>query len=1036
MQRFRKLLTAGMLALVIFVSPILAACGGGGGNKPPAPIFTATISDSSHIFAEATEGYGTQSAKTFTVTNTGNQPLAGVSTTMGFSIHNAFYISTPLSSTTIAIGGTATFSVRPRVDLVAGIYNNSIVVNWNNSPSGSGIGSNLSFTVNPFIEILEATACTTSHTFRAWFNDTWEELQKKEKTFTITNTGNQVIHNLSSSFENWNANLSFGTQFDKTTLEPGEFTTVSVYPDSSTTAGTFTDKLIIEWFDGWEDIDELVIDLTYIVTEQLWDIEACVPFHDFGFVSEAGYPVRPWQEFTITNVGNQIFENITTSFNAHLFEFEGGPVCCCDELTLGVGESFAIKVRPISNLLMGVHQDTVFVSGINVIDLVFEVGQAAEPTAGLVFARRQVWVGTHWAQLDEYRVWGGHGAERPEIQHAVIPALHNGLPVTLIEDMSVFTNLVSLRIPATVNSFGMHALYPNTLTTIIVSEWSPYFSSEGGVLYNKEKTEIVAVPRGMTSLTIPNTVTSIGNGSFINSAITTLTIPNTITSIGNEAFRYSAIANLTIPNSVTNLGQGIFRDCAQLVTVVLPSNMTAIPDNMFHGSSLQHITIPDSVKIIGNHSFEFTNLTSIIIPEGVTTIGSSAFAGGWPPFGRLMAITSITLPSTLTSIGENAFSLTELTSIEIPSGITVIESNTFFGSLDLASVTLPNTVTEIRSAAFGFTNLASIVMEPREGYVFRGWFTAAEGGTRLTINQIQQGLAGFAQWRERGLQDELAGSWAMIRNNNVADNGNLIVTMSEDGTASVNIWNALIDSRTNLWESDGETIQFFENETLRDEWAVSINPQGQMILFRNLYGNPQQLTFVRLGDVGAEHTVTFSTQGGSLIDSQIINVGTTATATRPSDPTLAGHFFLGWFTHPTAGIEFDFVNMLITGDTDLYARWSDTDPKLQFAGMWRFVSTNGIPAHQPGMVFMDLRPDGSVVIRYPNVMEFLQGIEASNNTWEIVSITNNRIHFSGTNPSRDITKTITVTGDTLVMSLTNFGVPFTYNFERITTWPF
>ncbi|MBP5687875.1 MAG: leucine-rich repeat protein [Muribaculaceae bacterium] len=159
-------------------------------------------------------------------------------------------------------------------------------------------------------------------------------------------------------------------------------------------------------------------------------------------------------------------------------------------------------------------------------------------------------------------------------------------------------------------------------------------------------------------------VTAIGYSAFeyctgLNSVVS---IPNSVTSIGNGAFHgCSNVSSVTIPNSVTSIGNGAFNGCDDLISVTIPNSVTSIGDNVFTAcASLTSVTIPNSVTSIGYSAFSACiGLTSITIPNSVTSIGSTAFNG-------CTSLTSVTIPNSVTSIGEWAFSdCTSLNSVTL-----------------------------------------------------------------------------------------------------------------------------------------------------------------------------------------------------------------------------------------------------------------------------------------------------------------------------------------------------------------------------------
>ena len=156
---------------------------------------------------------------------------------------------------------------------------------------------------------------------------------------------------------------------------------------------------------------------------------------------------------------------------------------------------------------------------------------------------------------------------------------------------------------------------------------------------------------GLTSLTIPSSVTSIGNEAFHGcSGLTSLVIPSGVTSIGDEAFHgCSGLTSLVIPSGVTSIGDEAFYGCSGLISLTIPSSVTRIGWSAFEGcSGLTSLTIPSSVTWISGEAFSgCSGLTSLVIPSSVTSIGKSAFSG-------CSGLTSLTIPSSVTSIGNYA----------------------------------------------------------------------------------------------------------------------------------------------------------------------------------------------------------------------------------------------------------------------------------------------------------------------------------------------------------------------------------------------
>ena len=251
---------------------------------------------------------------------------------------------------------------------------------------------------------------------------------------------------------------------------------------------------------------------------------------------------------------------------------------------------------------------------------------------------------------------------------------------------------------------------------------------------------------GLTSITIPASVTTIGQDAFAGSHLATVSFGagSQLTTIGDAAF-YNCwnLPSITLPASVTSIGQEAFSSCSGLTTVnfALGSQLTTIGNGAFYKTGLTSITIPASVTTIGQSAFSYcSGLTSVSFASGsqLTTIGNGAFYES--------GLTSITIPASVTTIGDNPFaSCSNMTSITvdgsnpnfkdidgvlyskdgkiiisypigktgasytIPDGVTTIGPSAF-QEAGLASITFPASITAIGQAAFWSNNLASVTL--------------------------------------------------------------------------------------------------------------------------------------------------------------------------------------------------------------------------------------------------------------------------------------------------------------------------------------
>ena len=198
---------------------------------------------------------------------------------------------------------------------------------------------------------------------------------------------------------------------------------------------------------------------------------------------------------------------------------------------------------------------------------------------------------------------------------------------------------------------------------------------------------------GLTSITIPSSVTSLGEGCFDGCrGLTSITIPSSVTSLGDDCFKECrGLTSITIPSSVTSLSDGCFSYCSGLTSITIPSSVTLLGDDCFYGcSGLTSITIPSSVTSLGDLCFkECRGLISITIPSSVTSLGDGCFLA-------CSGLTSITIPSSVTSLGDDCFyGCSGLTSITIPSSVYSLGVFCFDGCSGLTSITIPSSVTSL-----------------------------------------------------------------------------------------------------------------------------------------------------------------------------------------------------------------------------------------------------------------------------------------------------------------------------------------------------
>ena len=198
----------------------------------------------------------------------------------------------------------------------------------------------------------------------------------------------------------------------------------------------------------------------------------------------------------------------------------------------------------------------------------------------------------------------------------------------------------------------------------------------------------------VTKVVVNSGVTTIGENAFEGMDMTTVTLPDTLTKIGDSSFYgCEELTGITIPSGVTIIGDSAFGSCTSLSYATIPDTVTIIDEVAFtRCENLTEINLPDGLKTIGRIAFRDTGLTSVTIPGGAT-IGTSAFLGS--------ALTSVTLESGVTSIPDSAFARCEnLKDVSIPNTVQSLGDESFYWCRALESISLPDSVKTIGDSAF------------------------------------------------------------------------------------------------------------------------------------------------------------------------------------------------------------------------------------------------------------------------------------------------------------------------------------------------
>lgn len=321
--------------------------------------------------------------------------------------------------------------------------------------------------------------------------------------------------------------------------------------------------------------------------------------------------------------------------------------------------------------------------------------------------------------------------------------------VTEIGDYAFYNckGVTAISLPNTVTSIGERAFYnctglteislPNTVTSI------GDYAFMGCTIPVYNDTWFAYYPGGdATEYTVPDGILHIAGGAFYGynggspSGLTTVSIPNTVTTIGNEAFCYcQSLTSLTIPESVTNIGDRAFYSCSNLATVnynainctiegltsstalfsealtslTIGERVTRIPDYAFSDCTglTRHLVIPDSVTYIGASAFAWcSGITEITLGKSVDDVGAWAFSGcssmttfnynaenctsfspgNYWAFNACSSFTILNIGENVKSIPPRAFQLCNFTEVTIPDSVTYIGEEAFMNCRQLATV--------------------------------------------------------------------------------------------------------------------------------------------------------------------------------------------------------------------------------------------------------------------------------------------------------------------------------------------------------------
>ena len=421
-------------------------------------------------------------------------------------------------------------------------------------------------------------------------------------------------------------------------------------------------------------------------------------------------------------------------------------------------------------------------------------------------------------------------------------------------------------------------------------------------------TKFHAPDDGSYDITIPKTlgdgnytVTAIGENAFYNcSALAKVTIPQSVTSIGDGAFQNSSLTDVTIPQGVTSIGKEAFSNCCGLTTsVTIPQSVTSIGKEAFRECRyLQSLTIENAATSIGESAFMLCeSLTTLKLGEKIKTIGKGAFQ-------QCAALTEVTIPQSVTSIGDWAFAYCpSLTTLSLGENIETIGLGAFYYCTNLSTITIPQNVTSIGAGAFAHcTSLTTLSLGKNIETIGGGAFCSCSSLSKITIPKKVKEIKSKHSYVIEGLG----------------------VTL-EEGTfegcsslKSITLPAEFTSFQASLDDCPDDCVIYFNND--EDTADKRFNSHTELA-GRKLLCLLCNVTFDANGG-------TLTDKGGNPTDHAVVPVYKTEKITKDAvaklTPTRAGYNFTGWYTtaygKPEDG-KFDVNKTEITKNTTFYARW-------------------------------------------------------------------------------------------------------------------
>jgi uncharacterized repeat protein (TIGR02543 family) len=446
------------------------------------------------------------------------------------------------------------------------------------------------------------------------------------------------------------------------------------------------------------------------------------------------------------------------------------------------------------------------------------------------------------------------------------------------------------------------------------------------------------------SVTIPESVTSIGRAAFMNcTGLTSLTIKGVATSIGAVAFSTcTSLTSLSLVGSFQTIGEHAFASCNSLTSLSLTGDVQEIGDYAFVTcNSLTLLSLTGDIQKIGDYAFySCPSLKTVTLPKSLTSIGLLAF-------GSCTSLDSIEIPGTVTEIGGFAFNNSGLTSVTIDEGVKSTGAYMFYQCGNLTTVTLPESLTTIANGSFAFCpNLNHVNIPARVTCIGDGAFSNCTSLSEITLRDGLKTIGADAFLSCKALTSitlpdsvtdigkEAFQNCTDLKSITIPKN---VTTIEPDtfywcfSLKDITLPAGLISFKDDLSTC---TAGYFRITDLNPDGSYIYTPDGA-IYYNNDRAHAKELEGY---DVLKDRNflclchVTFDANGGKtdypevpVYETEKI-IGTKANKLKAiPNPTRAGYNFTGWYTDTDGKQLFNADETAITDDITLYAGW-ESDP--------------------------------------------------------------------------------------------------------------